>query len=262
MHRKVIFVNACLLAILFLTGYTLVSSWKLFEAQNDPARIVPSVGKARMGVLPQAPAQGPAVNYARYQVIIDRNLFSDKRAPETEPVAAVVVEQPKPPELNPKPWLLGTVVSGSIRQALLQDPAKRKGGREFTTLKVGDDFAGFTVAEIAEQHVTLASGGTSYQIHLYDAGKPRATPARAAAVAAPQVVSVGGIAAPAGAGAAPSATTAAPPPGTASPAGATVQGLSPALQNRVVTDEQGRRYVMTPFGRVPLPPDRQPPQQP
>ncbi len=154
------------------------------------------------------------------------------------------------------------------------------GGRRAQMKSVGDVYQGWTIVDITENQMVLASGDQKEIIPLFDTTKQRTPPGKTPAVAT-RVVSLGGgassgsgvrapgsqppVAAQVGApvvvapvaAAVTGAQPATGPQGAAARSGqATPQGQpAPGFNER--TDEQGRRIIRTPFGDI-VRPERPP----
>ena len=285
MTKKWIAINLILLAVAVLLGWQLNNAVKRFEAENDTAKVQPPKKKAS----PDAglPAVQPPRKFSEteFAAIRDQNVFAEVRRSD-EPTDAAAANPTVTMELKDKPVLLGVVVSGSQRMAMIMDPtaAGARSGRVTQTMRLGDNYRGFVVTDIREKEMVLEFGSSKEIIPLYDPSKQRQsgkTP-----ILSTRVVSFGP--APSGGTAVASATTSGRPAAQQTPASTTqgrgqtanpsqqpaggrgaVQGTGqPAVQAYPPTtlypnqyiDSQGRIVTQSPFGPIiQNPPQQQPP---
>ena len=104
-----------------------------------------------------------------YNVVVDRILFSPKRA-----VAAT-----KEPEISVEPGtkafnltgqnitLLGIVIMGKEKQALLKSPHMKEGEQNGKWVKIGDKIENYKVVEILQDKVLFKEGGQIYEVLLH-----------------------------------------------------------------------------------------------
>jgi hypothetical protein len=290
MTKKWIAINLILLLGAGLLGWQLYASIKLFNQENSPANLArtqPARKKSTPdGGLPalQAP---PKYADAEFAIIPAQDLFAESRKlAEDKPDVAPALESKT---LEIKPVLLGVMVTGSQRIALISDPgaAGAPGGRRNQSLMLGDNYRGFVVTDITENNMVLEYGVSREVIPLYDTSK-RAQSGKTP-ILATRVVNFGA----AGAGAAgqpgmvvTAAGISRPPSPPGANAGARGNQAANANQSRAVVpvgqqgagagqsqsqpqmpvqipapsgvwnqtvDPQGRIIVNSPFGAFPLP---------
>ncbi len=106
-----------------------------------------------------APAPGEPGAYAD---IAAHPLFFPSRTPwvPPPPPAPVVVSKAPPPLTNYA--LVGVVVSGDSRTALIRPP----GARKTIMLAEGQDLAGWTLQEITRTRLRFAAGAASYDMNF------------------------------------------------------------------------------------------------
>lgn len=245
MARRLIFLNLLLLAAATFLSYELYSSVRRFDEENDIAKLKAEALRkaAAKKSAPYAPAQPPEhkpVNMAEFQLVADKNLFSEDRTSPKEKVQVIV------PELNPLPLLLGVMISGEP-QALIQNPVRTAQGRpQSEIVKLGDMYQGYRVARITPEEVVLTYGEglRSYNLKLFDPNRPRpqAQPPRAFLPSPPMPVHT--------------VSSQQPPPQQAvaqqpiSPPQAE-SARQPSIPDSRIIIKDGKKYIRTPFGDVP-----------
>jgi hypothetical protein len=170
--------------------------------------------------------------------VVAKNLFSPDRNNTLQQETAARVRQPVP-------VVFGTMKLGESYEALMSEAAQG-GNRRFRRVKVGEQFAGYTVAEIRDEAVVVESEGQRTTVNVYESAKdaaPRVTPAPAGAPASAPVVE--------------SSANAGPPPtpentfpaGSVAPAASTGAPLVLPPDVTMTIEGSRRRYVRrTPFG--------------
>jgi hypothetical protein len=284
MSTKWILINVVLLAICAALGWQLRAAIERFRAENQISAVQPRDSKLKAGQEPAIPAPAAPKAYvtADFDVVPNKNLFSEYRAREEKVETPVVIETPP---LTVKPVLVGITLMGNQRLAAIVDPSSQSAGRKTQTRKVGDSFQGYIVTDITETTMVLESGTRREVIPLYDTSK-RGQPGGKTPIVATRVVSFGAGAGgasgmQAGASPAPSSLPASaaqarrgvvdgPPPqpgsspgvvGTSGGAVRTTQGSQTTTPGRSTTgtqapawnegtDTQGRRVIRTPFGDI------------
>jgi hypothetical protein len=147
------------LALLIGAACALYAAWTVEPTASAPRRPVP------VAVAPAAadPAAAPAHGgLGAYTDIAAHPLFFPARAPwvPPPPPAPVVVSKAPPPLTNYA--LVGVVVSGDTRTALIRPP----GGRKTIMLAEGQDLAGWTLQEITSAGLRFAAGTASYDMNF------------------------------------------------------------------------------------------------
>jgi len=276
MTKKWIAINLMLLVAAVLLGRQLYITALRFKQENTLANIT-RVQSGKKGAVEAALAQPQPVKKfsdAEYAAIPAGNLFTELRRPEE--IAQAPAPEP-PRRLDNPPLLVGIIVSGSQRQAMVIDTTapNTSGTRRAQTMRIGDNYRGFVVTDITANGMVLESGPSREVVPLFAGGKtpqPGKTPPMAV-----RVVNFGpgqaGSAAPAMASAAGGRTTPiqspAAAPGARPNQGATqaqqrgnqtppqqqpVQVFQPGIQtypNQFI-DAQGRQVLQTPFGVLPV----------
>jgi hypothetical protein len=154
-----------------LLGWQLYLSVKRFDAENDPAAILPVQDvKQRIGGEGELPALGQPQRYSpvEFEVIPSQDLFSATRGVEEEEETAVVEAAPV---LQTKPVLVGVTLWGRERLAIINDPQSAGKGRRTKIMRVGDIFEGYTVTDISTNRMVLEYGNHREIIPLYDPAK-------------------------------------------------------------------------------------------
>ena len=284
MAKKWIAINLALLLTAGFLGWRLVGSVKNFDAANDVSKIVPDKQKAELeGGLPPL-QQAKNRSEAEFAVISTQNLFAEARK-LADPLEASA--PPEVPALDLKPILRGVIIAGSDRKAMIVDPSSGAGNAaKSQTMRLGDSYRGYIVTDITENHLVLELGTRREIIPLYDASKRPAQGGKTPLIAT-RIVNFGPAQAQAGSpGASPSVVSAsatpparqgAQPPGggpavrpaqvvtpgqlagggrgggrgQAMPAGTQMQ-LNPGQGWNQTVDAQGRVFINSPFGQIPV----------
>lgn len=194
MFSKVWIINI-VLAVLIL--FCWIRIWEGWDTEmNIPAQ---TVALEKTGVASQAGAIRAAVarpaSSPEYDGIVEMNLFSSDRtfiaeAPEPEPVVAAEARIS-----GEKIVLYGIVMLDADKKALINNPMRKPGERDFLWVREGERLSNLRVTKIDPDQLLLNDGAVQYKIDLYDPEKVRpkaSTPARASAPQqrdAPQVIS-------------------------------------------------------------------------
>jgi hypothetical protein len=278
MTKKWIAVNLILLLCAGLLGWQLQDSVKRFKAENDLAAIQPTKKKsvAESGLPPmQLPRTYGEPEFA---AIYAQNLFAESRKlEENVDTSQQPVTKPLP---SPPPILVGIIISGSQRLALINDPNASRGNsvRRTQTMRLGDTYQDYVVTDITDNSMILEYGPNRQVVPLSDTSKP--AQAGKTPILQTRVVNFGGAASGAASMAAATglssrATSTSNPAGAgranpqgvvpvqqqgargANQAGQPVQqqmqanpGQTFLYQNQFI-DAQGRVQTATPFGLLP-----------
>jgi hypothetical protein len=274
MTKKWIAVNLMLLLCAGLLGWQLRVSVKRFKADNDLAAIQPTKKKSVPDSgLPPQPSAGK-YGEPEFAAIYNQNLFAESRKLEEN---ADTSQQPVTKELpNPPLVLVGVIISGSQRLAMVNDPTVARGTslRRTQTMRLGDTYKDYVVTDITDNNMVLEYGSNRQVIPLSDTSKPAQT--GKTPILQTRVVNFGAAASGAGTVA---AATGASSRATSNPAGAgranpqaavsvqqsAARGANQAGQqlqalpgqgtlypNQFI-DAQGRVVTGTPFGALPQP---------
>ncbi len=252
MARRLIFLNVLLLAATTFLTYELYSSVGRFNEENDVAKLKAEALKRAVAKksAPYAPAQPPEqkmVDMDEFQLVVDKNLFSEDRTSPKEKAQVVV------PELNPLPLVLGVMISGEP-QALIQSPVRTAQGRtQSEVVKLGDLYQGYRITRITPEEVVLTYGEglRSYNLKLFDPNRPRpqAQPPRAFLPSPPMPVHTVSGQQPT-----PQQVVAQPQPQAQqpiSPPQAESAKGQPSIPDSRIIIKDGKKYIRTPFGDVP-----------
>jgi hypothetical protein len=284
-------VNVVLALTAALLGWQLYVSVKRFRVENDPAKISPVEDVKRKITLESGLPPLPLprqYNAAEFESIASKTLFAPSRGPEekTEP-AQVAETQP----LDVKPELVGVIQAGGESLALIVDPAASEGKRRAQTKRVGDNYRGYTVTEVASGRMVLESGSRREIVAMFDGSKRAGPGGGKTPIVATRVVAFGSGSSyastvPLRTAGGPTVVETARPVATpapttrtggrssqaaAQPAGTvqTVPAQQPAGGQQApslpgeMRDSQGRRVIRTPWGDIVQPeqPTRRPPNQ-
>ncbi len=245
LFSKVWIINS-VLALLILSG------WVWIWDTPDPESIIP----ARPRIAEESRAVPPKAGIAvarpdpspEYENIVEMNLFSPERTfvpeIEAEPENVIVEEEVK--ISGEKVVLYGVVVVDDVKKALINNPTRKPGDRDFLWITEGQRLSNLQVTRIEPEQLLLNDGAAQYSIGLYDPEKARqkaSAPSRASSSPqrdAPQVISAD--------------PAPAPPPSKQSGADAETriptQRQRTETPNQKVADDDDDEYeiVDTPFG--------------
>jgi hypothetical protein len=206
-----------------------------------------------------------------FVVIPENNVFSESRTREEKADSTSALE---PPPLTQKPILVGVSIVDNQKRASIIDPSNPAQGRNrrSQTKRIGDVYRGYTITDIAPNHIVLESGARKEIIPLHEGSKRQQ--GGKTAILSTRVVSIGGGTVTGGVpvivvGASPVSGRTATAPVSASASANILQpvvGLPVAGSQRTPptnvtptqsqplptteTDAQGRRIIRTPFGNI------------
>ncbi len=278
MTKKWIAINLLLLGIAGLLEWQLLVSIRQFDNKNDPSRVQPGQNmKQQILAEKLLPQPVPVKNYqtADFSVIPDKNIFSDSRTREekAEPVAS-----PELPPLTQKPILVGVIIVDNQPRASIIDPtsAVQERIRRAQIKRIGDVYQGYTITDIASDHIVLESGTRREIIPLHEGTKRG--PQGKTAILATRVVPFGaggasggtavaavvtGSGSPARTASAPALAPTTVPAAVLAPAGQARQPVSGTSQTSVTqpaaaqpaaqpgaSQVPGNRVIRTPFGDI------------
>jgi hypothetical protein len=98
--------------------------------------------------------------------ISEKNIFSPERKDFSFPGAGG-----KKPIVRPKIILYGVTIAGDYQAASIVNPGRplHKGERETITLRLGEQIAGYKLAKVWSDRITMEAEGDSFEVLLYDA---------------------------------------------------------------------------------------------
>jgi hypothetical protein len=173
MTKKWIAINLMLLLAAGLLGWQLNVATTAFNEGNGFDALARNQAKKKGAAEAGLPALQPAKKFSEsdFAVIPEQDLFAEARKRWSEPEAPPPVENRL---LDIKPILVGVIISGSQRLALINDPtgATAQGTRKAQTIRLGDNYRGFVVTDITESGMVLEYGASREVIPLYDTAKP------------------------------------------------------------------------------------------
>jgi hypothetical protein len=244
MTKKLIFITVALLLATVFLAKQFLTAIRSFDQKGD-------LKKLQVAYQPKPPANPKPIvlqnqvqaqsNQGEYQSIVSQNLFSDTRSNISIEIAPVIEEAPP---LRIKPILLGVMVNADESSATILDPSDASGNvfpgkRRGRKMRIGDDYQGYTLAEIAPDKIVLKNGSRTESVMLGDNSKQRMLGQRTQ-VAASRVVNFGSPKSAPGAAAnqRPGAPIPVSMPGQGAAAGMmTGEGMTP--QNIVVRSPMG-----------------------
>ena len=236
MLRRIIVLDAALVALLVLGGMKIKKDWKAFGPAHDVAAIQP-----KPHVYPPIATNGPsgASAIVDWTEIPTRDPFSFDRN-DVDIVIAVPVEAPPPKPQGPKPILFGTLILPNESTALVA--AGGSGNKNSKSMKVGESIDGWTILNIGPKSIQVESGATKLTVITNDpTNAPPREIVKTVAPPAPVVVQTIGAPTPAAsngtvAASVSSAASSAPRPAPTDPGA----GMPPP--------PDGMKYSNTPFG--------------
>lgn len=193
MTKKWMAISVLLFIIAGLLGWWLQASIRKFNADNDLDKLQPAQDMtqtiAQEKSLPQLP---PTKSFIpeEFAVIPENNLFSESRSSGEEETEEA--PQPEAQPLSEKPVLVGINITDDQKTALILDSktSSRGENRRAQIKRIGDVFQGYTIAEIAPDHIMLESGSIQEIIPLHEGSKQ--TPGGKTPILTTRVVSFSG----------------------------------------------------------------------
>jgi hypothetical protein len=152
-----------LVALAWRVAMALVAAGALFVAATiPPIRSTPGIGASGAGIASGAPAmnQDTGPHNTSFPAIAEHPLFYPSRTPWSPP------PPPKPPVVAKAPSpltkyaLVGVVVSGETRSAIIRP----SGAAKNITLAEGQGLDGWTLQEITSTSLRFAAGTASYEM--------------------------------------------------------------------------------------------------
>jgi len=189
------------------------------------------------------PASSP-----EYESIVEHNLFSSDRTFIVEAVEPEPVVEAEARISGEKIVLYGVVVLDTHKKALINNPTRKPGDRDFLWIREGERLSNLQVTKIEREQLLLNDGAVQYKIGLYDPGKarPQASPTPRASAPqqrdAPQVISADPAPAPA---LGPQTGT-----GTVAPAQPRQPRPKTPPKQAVSGDDDEYEIIDTPFGEI------------
>jgi hypothetical protein len=195
MFSKVWIINIVLAALILF-------SWaRIWEGRDTPINIpAQTVALEKTGSIKKFPAAGAALarpaSSLEYDGIVEMNLFSPDRMFVVEAVEPEPVVEAEARISGEKIVLYGVVLLDADKKALINNPVRKPGERDFLWVREGERLSNLRVIKIDPDQLLLNDGAVQYEIDLYDPGKARsqASPSTRASVSqqrsdAPQVIS-------------------------------------------------------------------------
>jgi hypothetical protein len=191
-----------------------------------------------------------------FAAIYAQNLFAESR--KLEENVDTPQQPPTKPLPNPPPILVGVIIAGSQRLALINDPTASRGNsvRRTQTMRLGDTYQDYAVTDITDNSMVLEYGANRQVIPLSDTSKPAQmgkTPILATRVVNFGEAASGAAAMTAATGVSSRATS------TPNPAGAgrgNPQGVVPVQQPAARGANQGAQQIQAVPGQTPLYPNQ------
>jgi len=224
----------------FLFFIAALLAYKNYEIWSYPTATAPRKEAAKKPEIKTEPLSARAKESstrANFLSIAENNIFHPER--KEFPITAIAQPQPN---VRPQITLYGVAITGDYQSASIAQTGKPvpKGGRETTTIKIGDRIGDYKLTKIMPDRIQLANGEDSFEVLLFD---PK-TPKKRMDVKTPGK---------------PVAVTSSLPGPAGGPASIATPGLTPAL--RPSPAETIRPFPPLPFSQ-PAEPLRQPAIQP
>ena len=181
MAKRWMVINLLLLVSASLLGWQLRASIQRFFFENDPAKIQANPIKKQPAIpeKPLAPLAPSSIHHPNeFAIISEKTIFSDSRSMEGDSDSAA--SQDSLP-LTQKPILVGVIIAGNQTRALILDSAasSQDRTRRTETKRIGDVYRGYTITDIAADHLVLENGTRREIIPLHEGskrGQPGKTP--------------------------------------------------------------------------------------
>jgi hypothetical protein len=160
-------------------------SWSAFRSWNDGAELLAVPSKPMPAAATERPAVATPKLALNTDMIVSKNLFDPERGAGATREAE---ENSRSFQRIRNMILLGTVIIGDNRTAILQDGANQVGGQPAPgqptapiRLKVGDNIEGYRLAEIGDKRVVFAKDAARVEVVLdyfrkVDVAPPRIAP--------------------------------------------------------------------------------------
>jgi len=158
--------------------------WSTYRAWNDDPWILPAPAKAVSLPLAEKPTSVVAKPAINTDTIVSKNLFDPERGAGATREAE---ENSRSSQRIRNLILLGTVITDNNRTAVVQDagpaPAQGAAGQAAAPvrLKLGDDFEGYKLTEIADRRIVFTKDSARVEVLLdyfrkVDVSPPRVVP--------------------------------------------------------------------------------------
>jgi hypothetical protein len=158
--------------------------WSTYRTWNDDPWILPAPAKAVSLPVSEKPASISVKPSINTDVIVSKNLFDPERGAGATREAE---ENSRSSQRIRNLILLGTVITDNNRTAVVQDagpaPAQGAAGQAAAPvrLKLGDDFEGYKLTEIADKRIVFTKDSARVEVLLdyfrkVDVSPPRAVP--------------------------------------------------------------------------------------
>jgi len=158
--------------------------WSTYRTWNDDPWILPAPAKAVSLPVSEKPASISVKPSINTDVIVSKNLFDPERGAGATREAE---ENSRSSQRIRNLILLGTVITDNNRTAVVQDagPARAQGAAGQAAapvrLKLGDDFEGYKLTEIADKRIVFTKDSARVEVLLdyfrkVDVSPPRAVP--------------------------------------------------------------------------------------
>ena len=158
--RNLNVMNATLMAIvLLLAGYVLPPLLHIQVRLALPSPAKPAV-KEEKTVEPQPPSP------TEYAAIAEQNIFHPERKIPT--ISAAAAPLPKPEFV-----LFGTLITGDVSLAYLEDMKAPAKGKRQRALRKGEVISGFTLKEIETDKVVMTRGEEKIEVSITDKARSK-----------------------------------------------------------------------------------------
>jgi len=152
-----------------VTGILLSLGWAVFEASRElPPLPNAGVEQSRVADLDVSLPEVPKLPLATYTATLERPVFSESRSPVVSTSTQEVV--PKQNSSTPNMRVAAIIIRDGERKAMFEfgNPPKQN------LFKEGESVSGWKIATIADQSVTVTSGGREHRIELMRFSSPKA----------------------------------------------------------------------------------------
>ena len=231
--RQLCILNAVMALGALALGWRFVGPWKANDQHIEQLAGRGAENAAAFSVLPTMPEPSPVSG----EDVIAKSLFSPDR---TSTLQQEVVQA-----AQPLPVVFGTIKLGAGYEALMAEPGQSE-SRRFRRVKTGEQFAGYTVAEIRDEAVVVEAQGQRTTLNVYQSAKSVARPEAPAVPPAPAAAPV--VESSAGAGPPPTPANTFPAGSVAPAATAPSAGALPPDVKMSIEGNRRRYERRTPFG--------------
>lgn len=170
MHFRVWLINIVLLGMVVFFGIRAYGVWS--QGMEIPGKD-PGSGSSKRDVGPSKTIIKKEMPPASaYDVLVRKDLFSPRRQAPEEKAAEVEKNLPPIPAEAKKILLFGVILMEGYKTALVSNPDQKSAKDNDLWVKEGDHLGDFKVSLIEKEKIVLEKDKESFDVFLYDKGKP------------------------------------------------------------------------------------------